>query len=230
MTSEASERNAMLTMALVIANAQRLLDDARLLCEHGRFPTALSIAVLSMEESGKALLMCRSTKQKDLRHHVTKQTDAALQLVQNDLISAMKEVGWWEDGASSEPTNDAGSSSYPSEERVDALIAALDEVRKSDVVRRYLAMQAGVGDRAKMLGLYVDVDSRHQTTSAPFGVDITSAREYIDLAEASLKAVYDVTSAQLVNHGFAIPLRLVRGQEQAIRFVAATDVPSDDST
>jgi AbiV family abortive infection protein len=80
MTIEDSERKALLTMTLVIANAQRLLDDARLLFEHGRYPTSLSIAVLSMEESGKALLMCRAVKQTDLRHHVIKQTDATLQL------------------------------------------------------------------------------------------------------------------------------------------------------
>jgi hypothetical protein len=59
------------------------------------------------------------------------------------------------------------------------LISALDELRKSDVVRRYLEMQAGVGDRVKIFGIYiyVDVDAQQRATSAPFVVDAGMARE-----------------------------------------------------
>jgi AbiV family abortive infection protein len=35
------------------ANARRLFEDAKLLSEHGRYPSAAAIAILSMEEVGK---------------------------------------------------------------------------------------------------------------------------------------------------------------------------------
>jgi AbiV family abortive infection protein len=40
-------------------NASRLADDARLLLEAGRFPTAAAVAVLSIEESGKPMILRR---------------------------------------------------------------------------------------------------------------------------------------------------------------------------
>jgi len=205
MTSEDPRSPDSPTMALVVANAQRLLDDAHLLFEHGRYPTSLSIAILSVEESGKALLMCRPVKQKDLRSHVTKQTDAALQLVQVATITAMKGIGW---GYGVEHDVQEAGHAVP-DERVDALVAALDAVRNSDVVRRYLELQADVGDHAKMRGLYVDIDAQHQATSVPFIVDAAMAREYIDLAESALEAVYDVVKAYLERLGLAAPVRVV---------------------
>lgn len=39
------------------ANAKRLYEDARLLFEHGRHPSALSLAALSIEESGKLSIL-----------------------------------------------------------------------------------------------------------------------------------------------------------------------------
>jgi len=46
-------------------NAKRLYDDAALLMEAGRFPTACSIAVLSIEESGKVAILRRLALAKD---------------------------------------------------------------------------------------------------------------------------------------------------------------------
>ena len=41
---------------LVIANATRLLDDARLLVGHRSFASAFALALLAVEEIGKALI------------------------------------------------------------------------------------------------------------------------------------------------------------------------------
>lgn len=41
------------------ANALRLLDDARLLLEAGRFPSATALAILSIEERGKTIILKR---------------------------------------------------------------------------------------------------------------------------------------------------------------------------
>jgi AbiV family abortive infection protein len=63
-------------------NARRLLDDAKLLLENGRFPSAASLAALSIEESGKestlrGLALARSEKEiaerwRDYRSHIKK--------------------------------------------------------------------------------------------------------------------------------------------------------------
>ena len=44
-------------MTATAKNAQRLLADATFLFEAGRWPTAASIAILSIEESGKAAIL-----------------------------------------------------------------------------------------------------------------------------------------------------------------------------
>ncbi|GAJ11010.1 unnamed protein product, partial [marine sediment metagenome] len=46
-------------------NASRLLEDAEILLNSGRYPTALSLAILSIEESGKATILRRLAIAKD---------------------------------------------------------------------------------------------------------------------------------------------------------------------
>ncbi len=63
-------------------NARRLADDARLLLDAGRYPTAASLAALSIEESGKASVLrglalapteeARRRAWKDYRSHRSK--------------------------------------------------------------------------------------------------------------------------------------------------------------
>ena len=63
-------------------NARRLADDAKLLLENGRFPTAVSIAALSIEEAGKVSVLrglalapdqaVRKRAWKDFRSHRSK--------------------------------------------------------------------------------------------------------------------------------------------------------------
>jgi AbiV family abortive infection protein len=43
-------------LSLILGNATRLLDDARLLVEHGRYASAFALALLGFEEIGKVLL------------------------------------------------------------------------------------------------------------------------------------------------------------------------------
>ena len=44
-------------MNTAVRNARRLIDDAKLLLNAGRYPTAVSLAVLSIEESGKVSVL-----------------------------------------------------------------------------------------------------------------------------------------------------------------------------
>jgi len=47
-------------------NSLRLLNDATLLLENGRFPTATAMAIFSIEESAKFVIKARKTNRKDL--------------------------------------------------------------------------------------------------------------------------------------------------------------------
>lgn len=46
-------------IAAAQTNANRILDDAKFLCEAGRFPTAAALAILSLEERGKVSILKR---------------------------------------------------------------------------------------------------------------------------------------------------------------------------
>lgn len=71
-----------LDMNAACRNARRLINDARLLLDAGRYPTAASLAVLSIEESGKTSVLrglalasseeARRTAWKDYRSHRSK--------------------------------------------------------------------------------------------------------------------------------------------------------------
>ena len=53
-------------MNVAIRNARRLANDARTLLDLERYPTAASIAVLSIEESGKVSILRHSAMARDL--------------------------------------------------------------------------------------------------------------------------------------------------------------------
>jgi AbiV family abortive infection protein len=44
-------------MNAAIANAQRLAEDAQLLLDAERFPSAASLAILALEEAGKVIIL-----------------------------------------------------------------------------------------------------------------------------------------------------------------------------
>ncbi|WP_324806373.1 AbiV family abortive infection protein [Sphingomonas sp. LY29] len=49
------------------ANAERLIEDARLLLEAGRYPSATALAILAMEERGKVIILRRLALSSDER-------------------------------------------------------------------------------------------------------------------------------------------------------------------
>ena len=52
-------------MSAAQRNARRLVDDAKLLLDAGRFPSATSLAILSIEESGKTSILRHLSVAKD---------------------------------------------------------------------------------------------------------------------------------------------------------------------
>jgi AbiV family abortive infection protein len=61
----------------IVANAARLLRDAKLLNEHGRHASAFALAALSLEEIGKVILRLWDVQQRKGYDHLSKQRAVA---------------------------------------------------------------------------------------------------------------------------------------------------------
>ena len=62
------------TRAAIVANARRLLTDAEILFKAERYPTALAIAILAVEEVGKMYLTEWNAEKDPRRYHAQKQS------------------------------------------------------------------------------------------------------------------------------------------------------------
>jgi len=135
-------------------NARRLADDACLLFEHGRYPTAVSIAALSIEEAGKVSVLrglafapneqVRKRAWKDYRSHRSKNTAWILP----DLVAK---------GARS----------------LDALRLATDPSGTHSLLL----------DQLKQLGLYTDCSGPRTWTEPVKVIDETLARQLVSIAD-----------------------------------------------
>jgi AbiV family abortive infection protein len=83
------------SIAIIAENAERLLTHAKLLAQSGSYRSAISLAVLSMEESGKACLALwskagKKTEVEELKlGHINKQRIYAA----HRMLKAVKAVG-----------------------------------------------------------------------------------------------------------------------------------------
>jgi AbiV family abortive infection protein len=141
------------TVSTIIANARRLLDDANKLAAAGSFRTAISLAVLSFEESGKACLVYWqeagfiSDARERLKHHIEKQR---VFLAYRSVVAASK-FG---------KLSPAGPlSDYKDFKSNSALSQASSEEHKAQVLVDLIAININMNDYLKESGFYVDIDS-----------------------------------------------------------------------
>jgi AbiV family abortive infection protein len=140
------------TVSTIIANAKRLLDDANKLASVGSFRTAISLAVLSFEESGKACLVYWqkagfiSDAQERLKHHIEKQR---VFLSYRSVVAAAK-------FGKLSPT--APLSDYELK-NVRAFSEAFSAEHNAQVFVDLLAINMNMNDYLKESGFYVDIDS-----------------------------------------------------------------------
>lgn len=128
----------------IIANAARLLGDAKLLAHHGRFASAFALAVLGVEEIGKVILdiwerVGPLSKSKDRRTaHIRKQAAVGSLLLAS---FAVKEFG---DIAAEGPISDE-------------LVERVSKAFQTSTEGRFLAhTQSGVLEKTKHVGMYRD--------------------------------------------------------------------------
>lgn len=156
----------------IAENAARLAADARVLFYGKRFHSAISLSVLSLEESGKFQLLRGGSdpNSKSLRSHFEKQKKAAIFHVEAIIIAffdVLKEHGylhkpysamtprerWWlSTDTGQQYQKDLCEGRWPA----DALERVGEIVASGGAIGDYALVQAGKLDHIKQAGFYID--------------------------------------------------------------------------
>jgi len=142
------------TVQTIIQNAERLLQDARLLAERGSYRTAIALAILSLEESGKACLVTwikeghlLSTEREAARH-----IDKQRIFVTSRIFKAIKSVykAYKVDRGAAKGDHQARSWEEHLPKLAEAIETHVTVLRKT--------IEEGLLDHWKQAGFYVDID------------------------------------------------------------------------
>jgi AbiV family abortive infection protein len=182
---------------VVIANAQRLLADGELLFQHGRYGSAVSLAVLSLEECGKAYLL-RSNRG-SLLHHIDKQREAGLYLMTDVAIQALNDhrAKWIDERLAKLPPEAQTDMIRISLARAwaDQLVTEpgrsvmrqclVESWATAGTIDHVESIRAGKLNETKMLGFYVDI-ADGGVVSTPDSLTGEEARSLLDIATDAL--------------------------------------------
>ena len=166
------------TVKRVLENAQRLVDDAKLLEGMDRFPSAYALCILAQEEFGKAFLLHLAAEQRvswtpglqrALRNHRCKQLVALVMeyIQRRDFIERLQEPDRFR-GASALPAHVMDAIHIIVHEHIREVARADwvdDGDRKVDPIANRIAR--GLLDRQKQKGLYVHVGWNGTVRTAP---------------------------------------------------------------
>jgi AbiV family abortive infection protein len=178
-------------VATVMDNAHRLLMDAKLLESKGRFQSAVSLAILSLEESGKACLV-RWKRQgfitrditNDLRAgHIPKQRILGAYLFAKAVLDS---VFMDEHGNAIEPFD------------LDAAVEIGAKAGYESGYKMSFYAESGSLDFMKMAGFYVDLNDKLEVISRGGDITAVDAARHIKDAETAFEMA-------------AAPTRLQRG-------------------
>jgi AbiV family abortive infection protein len=142
------------TVQTIIQNAERLLQDARLLAERGSHRTAIALAILSLEESGKACLVTwikeghLPSTEREAARHIDKQRI----FVTSRIFKAIKSVYkvYKVDRGTAKGDHQARS--------WEKHLPTLTEAIETHVTVLRKTIEEGLLDHWKQAGFYVDID------------------------------------------------------------------------
>jgi len=176
------------SVAAIAANAERLLTDAKLLATNGSFRTAIALAVLSIEESGKACLALW-TKDGHLpssaaslkRGHINKQRIFGTYRKLKAINSVGKVV----------EKRDAGDYAHePS--LVKDFARTLDEHARLPVAKA----DFGLLDHFKQAGFYVDLNERLEVVQPGVVFD----QDWFDMVEEDTTECLEMVRSSATDH------------------------------
>ncbi len=180
----------------IAENAKRLVSDADLLLQHGRFASAFALAVLSLEESGKLLLRIWSTdsdierdRKRYGQHKVKQAVIGVLYLAKTAVESHLAFL----DQHSFEVKNKSDvmpEALKHAEEMYSAIREkAVEHVAKSMLeseARKFLEYSlVGVIDKTKQAAFYVD--EWPDPNISPFGFERDDAKQMVEHAKQAIE-------------------------------------------
>jgi AbiV family abortive infection protein len=164
---------------IVLKNAERLLDDARLLFENGRFPTSASLAVLSIEEFGKAIHGMSVG-------HLSKQKAAASFGRVNHIIERLKETG-----LEIRRTTELSEEEIAKAQSADFVAIVADVLQEALPNSDWTRFADEIANKElltiKNRGFYVNLDCEENVLSVPGSIDNTVAGRLIGVAASLLR-------------------------------------------
>jgi AbiV family abortive infection protein len=183
-------RNAMADdlNTLIIANAARLLRDAKLLVDHRRFASAFALAVLGMEEIGKVILdmwdHVEPLAKPKLRRtsHVRKQAAVGSLLVAS---FAFKEFG------------DLAAEVTITEELIERVSTAFQNSSEGQFLAH---AESGVLEKTKHIGIYKDA----WLTAALLDADHFDEADVTSIFETARRAINCISDVHVMRAGRAI--------------------------
>lgn len=199
------------TLKTVAENAKRLLRDAELLTSHDRLPTALSLAILAIEECGKFYLLhwgeneggTGRNKQQSHRHKQAILGSFYLADAACDAINDYLNAKGLKLSKLDELSEDPGWKDIPREAIESFSRKVMEELSESEILRTLVAQKmadsehsgfsrsASLGriDKLKQTGFYVDVDADGHLLSTPNTVSRKIVEEYLAHAKQAIEAV-----------------------------------------
>jgi AbiV family abortive infection protein len=190
----------------IARNAERLYNDAKLLCAMQRFPSAMALAVLAVEEAGKFVIERGKTavpNQRRLNRSPHKDKQAVLgniylsMMAYTALLDYFNKIRDWalatghptymdikdlEDNVAVEWTRHAVNSRDP--EGAYKMVMATRE--KWEPLASFLEQACdGIHDREKQKGFYVDVTD-DAILSSPFDIGEADANRWLNHAEVAV--------------------------------------------
>jgi AbiV family abortive infection protein len=182
MKSQGSNR---LGLAELLANAERLLEDAKVLRKSRKYASAVGLAVLSLEEAGKLVMQIgglgpprRSPIRGQARLHKLKQRMAASALIASmanaDVDNLLKELGYTRTWVKIDPNKANSDDEYMKTADIFAKITddeyaskLQDLISEKHQARIIIQLSRGDFDELKQSAFYVDIDYKNYTVSVP---------------------------------------------------------------
>ncbi|MCH8846557.1 MAG: AbiV family abortive infection protein [Proteobacteria bacterium] len=211
-------------------NAKRLLEDAKLLQENGRYKTSFSISILSIEEAGKACLLKwgkdgylnEKLKRKDILNHKNKQKIFSTFVFIDSFLRAILELcddEEWMSKVFNEYKVDKNGQN-PAKHILKELTKEENKNYFELVCKKAgekahslsITVESGGLDWLKQSGFYIDIDENLELVKAQQEFSIEDASEIIEFAERSISMIHKsdplhvaMAAAYQANKGFSIP-------------------------
>jgi AbiV family abortive infection protein len=172
-------------LAELLANAERLLEDAKVLRKSRKYASAVGLAVLSLEEAGKLVMRIgglgppgRPPIQGQARLHKLKQRMAASALIASmangDVDNVLKELAYTRTWVKIDPNKANSDDEYMKTADIFAKITddeyaskLQDLISEKHQARIIIQLSRGDFDELKQSALYVDIDDKNYTVSVP---------------------------------------------------------------